>query len=385
MRTGFANPTTGERMPGGQPLIAYPRRRISRSALRFAGRLLLPLLSRTVVVGRENIPSEGPLIVVGNHVAAMEVVLMVLVVDRQIEFLGTADIPPPPLMDAITRIYGFIPVFRGKMERKAMQLALSVLRQGGVLGVFPEGGIWRRGERRARKGVAWLSHRSGAPVLPMGFGGMEGALARMSRLQRPRFDVRVGEPLAPIVLESGRPRSEALDEAAQSLLAKVIDLLPPEDRPHASDVVEEVFSLEVTATTPTGQEMMIPDHLRPGHGAALSRLLHHPAITRVFLDRLHLPAEVFLHIEEKQDPRVIAKAARAVLSYLEQNNAYFLTYRFGGREGGSMAEGLSELLELADWAARARYRLSVTPVRRYRRVACREWMEQRTVGEAHDW
>ena len=77
---------------------------------------------------------------------------MVLVMDRQVEFLGTGDIPPPPAMDALTRLYGNVPVFRGTMDREAVEQALSVLQQGGVLGAFPEGGNWRTGHTRPQKG-----------------------------------------------------------------------------------------------------------------------------------------------------------------------------------------------------------------------------------------
>ena len=122
--------------------MSYPRRRLRRSALRWIGRGLLPLLTRTQISGREHFPAHGPLIVVGNHIAAMEVVLMVVYAPWQMELLGPGDVPPPPLMDAIARTHSYIAINRGNLDRRALTQALDVLRQDGILGMFPEGGIW---------------------------------------------------------------------------------------------------------------------------------------------------------------------------------------------------------------------------------------------------
>ena len=62
--------------------------------MRLLGRMLLPLLTRTTVTGRENWPESGPLLVVGNHIAAIEAVLMIVYAPRQIEPLGPGDIAP---------------------------------------------------------------------------------------------------------------------------------------------------------------------------------------------------------------------------------------------------------------------------------------------------
>jgi 1-acyl-sn-glycerol-3-phosphate acyltransferase len=356
-----------------------------RALLRLIGKILLPLLARTSIAGRDNIPPTGPLIVAGNHVAAMEVVLMVLVIDRQVEFLGTGDIPPPPLMDAITRLYGYVPIFRGKMDRGAVEQALGVLRQGGVLGVFPEGGIWRTGHKRPQKGVAWLSYRSGAPVLPMGFGGMRGALRAMFRLQRPRLSVDVGPAMPAVHLETGKSRREALTKASQQVLDAIVNLLPVADRPSSCDVAEETFALEVALRDAQGAPVDVPDRLQIRRGYALSRLLHTSALTVVFRDRLHLPVEPFIDPGEGRGAGAIARAAKAVLEYLENDNPYFLTYRFGISEGMAMQDGLQELSALAQWASSCDLSLCLVPVRRFRRNGRAGWMEQRTVDEAHAW
>jgi 1-acyl-sn-glycerol-3-phosphate acyltransferase len=345
----------------------------------------MAVFTRTTITGREHVPATGPLIAVGNHVAAMEVALMMLALNRHVEFLGASDVPPPPFLDLLTRLYGYIPVYRGKMDRTAMEQALSVLDQGGVLGIFPEGGIWRTGHKAAQKGVSWLSYRAQAPILPMGFGGMTGALAAMTRLQRPRVTVRIGSPLAPVRLRAGRSRRAQFDEAAQRILASIVALLPPADRPRAVDVGEETFAIEVVARDRQGSQVTVPQELAVEHGPSLSRLLYHPALIVTFRDRLHLPVQPFEHLDAEPDPALVARAAGSVLAYLEDENPYFLTYRFGNREGGAMREGLRELNKLAAWATAQRLELSVIPVRRYRSDRTAEWAEQRSVGDPHAW
>ena len=180
-------------MTGGALSMHYPRRTLQRSVLRMLGRALLPVLLRVRVTGTRHFPAHGPLLVVGNHVGAVEVPLMIAYAPRQIEMLGPGDIPPPPALDAITRLYGYTAIHRSNVDRLPLIRMLDVLGQRGVVGLFPEGGIWDPGTKPTKRGVARLSHRAQAPILPVGFGSLEGALNAASRLQRPKVSMNVGE------------------------------------------------------------------------------------------------------------------------------------------------------------------------------------------------
>ena len=145
--------------------ISYPRKRFNRWIIRLIGRLILPVLFRIKTNGRENFPRKGPLLVVGNHTAAMEAVLLNIFSPWPIEMLSAADTPAEPIVEIFAYLYGVIPLHRGSYDRAALDSALDVLKQGGIVGLFPEGGIWEVGKKKALTGISWLSYRSGAPVL----------------------------------------------------------------------------------------------------------------------------------------------------------------------------------------------------------------------------
>ena len=94
-------------------LAKYPRRRFRRGILRVVGRFVIRLMTKFEIEGKENIPETGPYILAGNHVSAMEVILMALFSKHQIEILGAGDIPLDPNLAPFASYHGFIPISRG--------------------------------------------------------------------------------------------------------------------------------------------------------------------------------------------------------------------------------------------------------------------------------
>jgi 1-acyl-sn-glycerol-3-phosphate acyltransferase len=357
--------------------------------LRAAGRLLVPALSRLEITGMANFPRHGPLLVVGNHLATLEVVLMVVYAPQPPEMLGASDIGPPPWMDAITRVYGFISVNRGNFDRAAMTQALDVLRQGGTLGIFPEGGVWDPGAMEAKRGVAWLSYHTGAPVLPIGFGGIEGALDAALKLKRPTLTMNVGKPLPAVTLPQGTRRREGLQAAADRILLEIEALIPEAYREQRPEIVDERFELHLTATDASDHEVAIPasnELSRPGlHADALCKLLYRPWMLHIFAKDLHLPIAPLEHLRDSPDPADLAQALDPILDYVTTQNPGFFTYRFGHRWGIAMEAGLRDLQAVARWAASHGLRLEVRPIRRYRIAGQDEEIVETQPGAAHVW
>jgi 1-acyl-sn-glycerol-3-phosphate acyltransferase len=325
----------------------------------------MPLLYRMEFTGRENFPETGPLIVVGNHTAAMEAVLLAVYTPWQVEMMAAADIPAETITEVGMGFFGMIPVHRGDFDRAALRQALDVLAQDGVIGIFPEGGFWDVGAMKPQPGVAWLSYRSGAPVLPIGFNDTTGLLRAGLRFQRPLLKMNVGTLLPPAELPEDMPRKAYFRKYASEVMDAVEALIPPEDRRAEPVIRDERFDLEVEAFDSQDNAVPIPEELEIENKAALSKFFHRPVILKIFRSNLEMPVEALQRLVERPSVDEIITGLRPILDYLENENPYLLTYRFGNQGGLAMQAGLEQLLALAEWAAQKGYTLAVKPIRRY--------------------
>lgn len=169
-------------------------------------RLAKALLSRPLhraygidVDGAERVP-EGPSILAANHRSFMDSVFLALVIDRPVSFLAKAEYFDRRRTAWIFRTTGQIPLRRGSPAgaRRALDAALDVLAEGGVIGVYPEGTRSRDGMlHRGNLGPARLAAASGAPIVPVGLVGTEAVQAPGQRLPRVRksITVRFGSPM----------------------------------------------------------------------------------------------------------------------------------------------------------------------------------------------
>lgn len=345
--------------------ISYPRKVLVRLALTTFGRLLVRVLFKVKVSGLENFPDRGPLIVVGNHTAIMETVLLILFSPMQIEMLGAADIPHEKYNQIISDIYGFIPINRGSVDRPALQAALQVLAQGGVIGIFPEGGIWDPGIMRAQTGVSWLSYRSNTPVLPVGFSGSLGAIGQALKFKRPTITMKIGHLIDPLVKQPATPRKVLFENYSEYIMVQVRKLILPDDPSLFPTIKDEWFELDVHLQDQDGKLQSIPDDLRLDHKADLARFLHRPPILKIFRSNLKLPIGALENLHAIHEPQLITDAIKPILHYLDHENPYLLTYRFGPKLADAMRSGLDELLALSTWAATQGLRLHLIPIRHF--------------------
>jgi 1-acyl-sn-glycerol-3-phosphate acyltransferase len=365
--------------------VEYPRKRFIRNFLRIIGRIFVPLLARVEIHGLDRFPRKGPLIVVGNHTGAMEVVLLTIYSPCLIEYLGSVDIPHEGYIAAFVYTYDFIPVFRGKASREALETGLDVLRQDGVLGLFPEGGIWEPAIRRAQSGVAWLSYRGGAPILPIGFGSTRGALVDMLRFRRPKLTMYVGDPIPPVEKVPGTPLKSMLQQASDRIVDAIWALVPKDEQPDPIPIENESFTFEVQAFDFSGKQQVIPTSYQIEHEAALSKFIHRTTLFNNLLQNLRLPVQPLKELDTNPEVEQLLTATGAILAYLEQDNPYYFTYRYGPKEGRAMGEGVRELHELLHWARAEGLSIHATPVRRFRHAETDEIHTFTTPQETEKW
>ena len=124
---------------------------------------------RVKVEGRENLPARGPVILASNHRSFLDSIFLPLVVRRRVTFVAKAEYFDDPKTAWFFRASGQIPIRRegGSASERALASATEVLRAGGVFGIYPEGTRTRDGFlHRGHTGVARLSLRTGAPIVP---------------------------------------------------------------------------------------------------------------------------------------------------------------------------------------------------------------------------
>jgi 1-acyl-sn-glycerol-3-phosphate acyltransferase len=188
---------------------------------------LLVTLSRWRVVGHENVPRKGPLIVIANHLNLADPPLLSASIPRRIVFMVKPELYYSPRGGRFVRAFGAFPVQRGRVDREALRQAERVLEQGLALGMFPEGTRSPDHQMQpAHLGTAYIAFRSGAPILPVGIAGTEKITGvKEVVFGHPHITVTIGEPFC-VPANDGRVSSAQLRELTDSLIRHIAELLP---------------------------------------------------------------------------------------------------------------------------------------------------------------
>lgn len=183
------------------------------------------------VVGRENVPLTGPLIIAANHASLLDPPLLGVAAPRVFAIMAKHElfeqkIAGVRVLDKIIRGLGAFPVVREKADRKALRHAMQVLQGGQALALFPEGTRTPDGELGpAEAGLGMIAHSTKAPVIPVYLKGTEQALSKMHkkfRLIHP--EVRFGKPLDLSAEYEQRGSRETLEAIGARVMAAIAEL-----------------------------------------------------------------------------------------------------------------------------------------------------------------
>jgi len=187
---------------------------MSYKILKFIAGCLVRLLFRIEIVDRGRVPISGGVIVCANHIHLFDPVLIAMAVERQIYFMGKAEIFSWPVIGFLAKKAGAFPVKRGSADMQAIKHSLSILSNGGVLGIFPEG------TRNSgldlipiNQGILMLAEKTHAPIVPAAIWGRYRLGAKIK--------VIVGEPIA---LEALSPGVYSRTTAAEQLVNHITAL-----------------------------------------------------------------------------------------------------------------------------------------------------------------
>lgn len=178
-------------------------------------KILLLVTSRFKVIGHENIPVNGPVILAANHVSNWDPLLLGSAVKRQVHYIAKEELFKNPIIAFFLRSWGTFPVRRGRGDREAITKSLEVLKNEKMLGIFIEGGRNKEhtDEMKPQPGSAMLALHSGAPVVPV-------ALINTERLFKP-MRVVIGAPLTFTELPEDTPKKELYQQVSQTIVTAI--------------------------------------------------------------------------------------------------------------------------------------------------------------------
>ncbi|HEY4027325.1 MAG TPA: lysophospholipid acyltransferase family protein [Candidatus Dormibacteraeota bacterium] len=191
------------------------------------------LAGRFRVTGRERVPRQGPVLVCANHASTIDPPLLPAFLPRSDSWsMAKAEwFARPGFRSWLFTSYHAFPIVRHTPDRRGLKRALSVLRGGGALVMYPEGHrIESGGLVEAEPGAGFLARTSGAPVLPVALLGTRDCMPRGALWpRRVDIEVRFG---APICIAERRPDGSRVENqaAADAIMLAIAELMPPESR-----------------------------------------------------------------------------------------------------------------------------------------------------------
>lgn len=191
-------------------------RTISRGIVKGAIWIYCKIVYRFKVVGKENIPKNGAVIICGNHRTFLDPPLIEVTCGRYTRFLAKEELTKNKFLAFLGWVFESILVKRDSKDVAALKESLKVLKNGDCLALFPEGtrnGI-AKGEK-VKDGAAFFAVRSGAPVIPCGIKGGEKGNKKVT--------ITYGKPLD-FSEYKGSKDKEVLDKITDEIMSNILEL-----------------------------------------------------------------------------------------------------------------------------------------------------------------
>lgn len=180
---------------------------------------------RGQIYGAENVPKEGPLIVVSNHASDFDPPIVSCSLRRPVAFMAKEELFRIPVLKQGIELYGAYPVKRGAADLSAIRSALNCLSNGWAIGVFLGG--TRTPDARIsdpKLGAALIAAKAKVPLLPVSLWGTEAIFHKGSPVPRPvPVTVRIGQVIDPPT-STKREALEALTQKCADAIHALHDL-----------------------------------------------------------------------------------------------------------------------------------------------------------------
>jgi len=172
--------------------------------------ILYPLF-RIKVVGKENIPKKGPVIICSNHISNFDPPVVGITSTRNIYFLAKEQLFENKFLNKLLSALHAFPIKRGAGDRGALRKGLKILQEGKTLGLFPEGTRSKTGELgKPLAGIGFFALRSEAEVVPCAIIGSYKGWKRLI--------VAYGKP---IDMEQYRKQKTSAKEMSEAIMEEI--------------------------------------------------------------------------------------------------------------------------------------------------------------------
>lgn len=185
--------------------------RFARSVVK----IILSPLYQIETIGLENIPKEGGVLLCSNHINNLDPPIVGITMNRSVVFMAKEELFHVPVLKKLLPHLHAFPVKRGKADREALRKGLETLREGKVLGVFPEGTRSKTGELgKGMAGVGFFALKTDAHVIPCGIIGPYKLFRKVK--------VVYGKPVS---IEGLRNQKASADEATELIMTHIQKIL----------------------------------------------------------------------------------------------------------------------------------------------------------------
>lgn len=185
---------------------------------RFLFRILFRFVYRYEVIGRENVPSTGAVLLCSNHISNFDPPILGSSLARKVNYMAKKELFDIPVISFLITRFGAFPVKRGVQDKQAMRTTLSLLKEENVVGIFPEGTRSKTGKLgKAFPGVGLFALKEAATVIPVAIIG--------PYLPFKRVKVVFGPVVSMEDLKQERVTSESTKLATDRIMNHIQDLL----------------------------------------------------------------------------------------------------------------------------------------------------------------
>ncbi|WP_409346586.1 lysophospholipid acyltransferase family protein [Paenibacillus sp. MBLB4367] len=151
-------------------------------------RILFAVFYRLKAVGTHHVPKQGAVILCANHISTFDPPIVGTPLNREVHYMAKAELFDMPILGWLIPRVGAFPVKRGGVGKETIKLTLQILRDGRVMGIFPEG-TRKNPSGEGKKGAAMFAIRTGATVIPVSIVGEYKLFRRMTVIYGPPVDL----------------------------------------------------------------------------------------------------------------------------------------------------------------------------------------------------